>query len=156
MDKLAGRRRGERCGAQGGSGDQVFGGRKPALESGAPGPGNSTPIISGEQLIVTCGIEGKDAVVSYDPNGKELWRTVFGEETPGKGGNKQKGTGSNSSPVTDGRGIFSYFKSGRVAALTMKGKKVWELDLHDKYGKDTLWWDEGRLRCWPVGSSSWR
>ena len=25
----------------------------------------------------------------------------------------------------------------------MKGKKVWELNLQDQYGKDTLWWDEG-------------
>jgi hypothetical protein len=108
-----------------------------------PGPGNSTPIITNDQLLVTCGIEGNDAVVAYDLEGKELWRTAFGSETPGKGDNKQKGTGANSSIVTDGRGIFAYFKSGRVAALTMKGKKVWELNLQDKYGKDTLWWDEG-------------
>ena len=108
-----------------------------------PGPGNSTPIITNDQLLVTCGIGGNDAVVSYDLEGKELWRTSFGSETPGKGDNKQKGTGANSSIVTDGRGIFAYFKSGRVAALTMKGKKVWELNLQDKFGEDTLWWDEG-------------
>ena len=108
-----------------------------------PGPGNSTPIISGGKLIVTCGIDGKDAVVAYDPKGTELWRTIFGKERAGKGDNRNKGTGSNSSVVTDGRGIFAYFKSGRVAALTMGGKKVWELNLQEKYGKDTLWWDEG-------------
>ena len=108
-----------------------------------PGPGNSTPIITNDQLLLTCGIGGNDAVVSYDLEGKELWRTSFGSETPGKGDNKQKGTGANSSIVTDGRGIFAYFKSGRVAALTMKGKKVWELNLQDKFGEDTLWWDEG-------------
>ncbi|MDE0595728.1 MAG: PQQ-binding-like beta-propeller repeat protein [Roseibacillus sp.] len=108
-----------------------------------PGPGNSTPIISGEKLIVTCGIDGKDAVVAYSLQGKELWRSVLGKETAGKGGNRNKGTGSNSSVVTDGRGIFAYFKSGRVAALTMGGKKVWELNLHEKYGEDTLWWDQG-------------
>nr|NIP94188.1 PQQ-binding-like beta-propeller repeat protein [Akkermansiaceae bacterium] len=108
-----------------------------------PGPGNSTPVIAGEKLIVTCGIEGKDALVAHDLGGKELWRAVYGEETPGKGGNKQKGTGSNSSAVTDGKGVFAYFKSGRVAGVTMGGKKLWEVDLHEKYGEDTLWWDEG-------------
>ncbi len=108
-----------------------------------PGPGNSTPVITGDMLIVTCGIGGNDAVVAYNLKGKKLWRSTFGKETPGKGNNTKKGTGSNSTPVTDGRGIFAYFKSGRVVALTMKGKKVWEVDLHEKYGKDTLWWDEG-------------
>ena len=108
-----------------------------------PGPGNSTPIITKDRILVTCGIDGNDAVVAYSLEGKELWRTSFGKERAGKGDNKQKGTGANSSIVTDGRGIFAYFKSGRVAALTMAGKKVWELNLQDKYGKDTLWWDEG-------------
>ena len=108
-----------------------------------PGPGNSTPIITNDRILVTCGIAGNDAVVAYSLSGKELWRTTFGSETPGKGDNKQKGTGANSSIVTDGRGIFTYFKSGRVAALTMGGKKVWEFNLQDKYGRDTLWWDEG-------------
>lgn len=106
-----------------------------------PGAGNSTPIVSDGKIVVTCGIEGKDAVVAYDLAGKELWRAVYGEETPGKG--QRVGTGSNSSPVTDGEGIFAYFKSGRVAALTMAGKNVWEIDLHEKYGKDHLWWDQG-------------
>lgn len=108
-----------------------------------PGPGNSTPIISGDKLIVTCGIDGKDAVVAYNLQGKEQWRTVLGKETAGKGNNRNKGTGSNSSVVTDGKGIYAYFKSGRVAGLTMGGKKVWELNLQEKYGKDTLWWDQG-------------
>ncbi len=108
-----------------------------------PGPGNSTPIVTDDKLLVTCGIDGNDAVVAYSLEGKELWRTTFGKERAGKGDNKQKGTGANSSIVTDGRGVFAYFKSGRVAALTMAGKKVWELNLQDKYGKDTLWWDEG-------------
>ena len=25
----------------------------------------------------------------------------------------------------------------------MKGKKLWEIDLHELYGKDHLWWDQG-------------
>ena len=108
-----------------------------------PGPGNSTPIITQDRILVTCGIDGNDAVVAYSMAGKELWRTSFGRERAGKGDNKQKGTGANSSIVTDGRGIFAYFKSGRVAALTMAGKKVWEINVQDRYGKDTLWWDEG-------------
>jgi outer membrane protein assembly factor BamB len=106
-----------------------------------PGPGNSTPIVSGGKTIVTCGIGGKDAVVTYDSKGKELWRAVFGKEVPGKG--QRVGTGSNSTPVTDGKGIFAYFKSGRIAALTMAGEKVWESSLHEKYGEDNLWWDQG-------------
>lgn len=108
-----------------------------------PGPGNSTPIVADGKIIVTCGIGGKDAVVAYDLKGKELWREVFGSERAGKGDNKQKGTGSNSSAVTDGNDVFVYYKSGRVAGVTLKGKKKWEFNVQEKYGKDTLWWDEG-------------
>ena len=39
-----------------------------------PGAGTSTPAVWGEQIFVTCGIDGQDGVVCYDMDGKELWR----------------------------------------------------------------------------------
>ena len=106
-----------------------------------PGRGCSTPIVAGGKLFLTGPIEAKDSVVAYDLKGKELWRQSYGEQTPGRG--QKVGSGANSSPVTDGKMVFGYFKSGRVVGLTNDGKKVWETNLVEKYGEDTLWWDQG-------------
>ena len=37
----------------------------------------------------------------------------------------------------------SYFKSGTLACLDFDGNELWQMNLQDKYGKDTLWWDLG-------------
>ena len=105
-----------------------------------PGPGSSTPIVWGNQLFVTCGVEGKDSVVAYDRGGKQQWITTFASERPGK---HKKATGSNPSIATDGKQLFAYFKSGTLACLDMAGKVVWEKNLQALYGEDTLWWDLG-------------
>jgi outer membrane protein assembly factor BamB len=105
-----------------------------------PGRGSSTPAVWNDQLFVTCGIDGQDGVICYGLDGKERWRKTFGKEKPGKHANA---TGSNSSPVTDGKHLIVYFKSGNVAGLDLKGNVLWQANLQDKYGKDTLWWDLG-------------
>ncbi len=106
-----------------------------------PGVGNSTPVVWGDKVILTCGIDGRDSVVAYNPKGKESWRATYGKETPGRG--QRVGTGANSSPLTDGKHVFVYFKSGTVAGLTLEGRKMWDLNLTTKFGKDRLWWDQG-------------
>jgi outer membrane protein assembly factor BamB len=54
-----------------------------------------------------------------------------------------KASGSNSSPVTDGKSIFVYFKSGDFASVSPSGEVLWSLNIQEKYGEDTLWWDLG-------------
>lgn len=106
-----------------------------------PGRGCSTPVVAGDHLFLTSPIDGKDGLCAYDLNGKEKWRLIYGEETKGRG--QRVGSGSNSSPVSDGEHVFGYFKSGRVVGATVGGKKLWEVNLHELYGKDHLWWDQG-------------
>jgi len=106
-----------------------------------PGRGCSTPIVSGDQIIVTCAIDEKDGVIAFDPAGKELWRTTLGNVAGTR--HKNAGSGCNPSALTDGKHIFVYFKSGNLAALTMDGEKVWEKNLHQTYSKDGLKWDLG-------------
>lgn len=103
-----------------------------------PGRGCSTPIVWGEQIFVTCGIDGQDGVVCYNFEGNELWRQQFGPERPGK---HRNGSGSNPSPVTDGKHLVVYYKSGTVACLDLNGNIVWQENLQDKYGADKMWWD---------------
>ena len=105
-----------------------------------PGRGSSTPIIWGDQIFLTCGIGGQNALLAYHLNGKEDWRVQIGTERPGK---HKKASGCNSSCVTDGKSVFSYYKSGDLASFSLSGKPNWSMNLQDKYGKDTLWWDLG-------------
>jgi outer membrane protein assembly factor BamB len=105
-----------------------------------PGKGCSTPIVLGQAIYVTAPVEGKDALVAYDSEGTEQWRAVFGPEDAGK---HRNGSGSNASPVTDGEGVFVYFKSGTFAAVELDGTIRWKSDLVERYGKDTLFWDHG-------------
>lgn len=106
-----------------------------------PGYGCSTPVVWGERIVVTGAIGDRDGVLCYDLRGRELWRATFGKLRPGRG--QRVGSGANSSPVTDGKHVFVYFKSGCVAALTMEGKVVWKTNLIERYGEDKLWWDQG-------------
>ena len=111
-----------------------------AWKTELPGRGNSTPAVWEEQIILTCPIDGRDSVVCYNFAGKEMWRRQLGSERKGK---HRNGTGSNPSPVTDGKHVVVYFKSGTVACLDLAGKLQWAVNLQEIYGEDTLWWDLG-------------
>jgi outer membrane protein assembly factor BamB len=106
-----------------------------------PGLGASTPAVWGEAVVVTCGIDGHDAVICLDRDGQERWRRALGPERPGK---HKKATGSNPSPVTDGTHAWVYFKSGELACLSLAdGAVAWKTNLQERFGEDTLWWDLG-------------
>jgi outer membrane protein assembly factor BamB len=111
-----------------------------AWKTKLPGLGSSTPAVWGDSIFITCEIDEQDAVVCYDMEGQEKWREAFGAGRPGK---HRNGSGANPSPVTDGEHLVTYYKSGCVACLDVNGKKLWQINLQDKYGKDTLWWDLG-------------
>ena len=104
-----------------------------------PGKGCSTPIVWGERILLTCPVDGKDAVLGYDWEGEKLWQTTIGPERKGK---HRNGSGSNPSVVTDGESIFSLFKSKNFAGLDFDGKVLWQTNLSE-YGKDSLYWDFG-------------
>ena len=74
---------------------------------------------------------------------------TFGEMIPGRG--QRVGSAANSSPVTDGEVIVVYFKSGTVACLDLDGKPQWQINLQERYGKDTLWWDQGTSPVFAAG-----
>jgi outer membrane protein assembly factor BamB len=105
-----------------------------------PGKGCSTPIVLNKQIYLTAPADGQDAVLAFDWSGKLLWQTKLGTERPGK---HRNGSGSNPSPVTDGKSIFVYFKSGSFAALELDGKIRWQTNLVDAYGRENLNWDYG-------------
>ena len=105
-----------------------------------PGRGASTPIVLGENIYLTLGKEGINTLMCVSQQGKTLWEKPFGNERPGK---NAKASGSNSSPVTDGKNVYVYFKSGDFACVSPAGETVWSLNIQEKYGPDSLWWDLG-------------
>ena len=115
-----------------------------------PGRGCSTPIVWGDTIILTSEIGEEDGILAFDWSGKERWRTSIGEKTPGRG--RRVGSGANSSPITDGKTIFAYFKSGNFAALDFDGKILWKTNLEDAYGEDKLWWDKGSSPALAAGN----
>lgn len=112
-----------------------------------PGSAGSTPVVTGSLIALTCAERddkdqnGKNKVWGLNrETGEVLWKTEVGQEKPGK---HKKGSGCNPSPVTDGKHLFVYFKSGDFAALDLAGNIVWHKNLQKEYGEDTLWWDLG-------------
>jgi outer membrane protein assembly factor BamB len=105
-----------------------------------PGLGASTPIVWEDRIFLTCGVEGKNMLLCYDRGGKELWRAEIGKAKPVI---SKKGSSTNPSAVTDGKHVFVYFKSGDFGAVDFSGHVVWQINLQEKYGEDTLWHDLG-------------
>lgn len=105
-----------------------------------PGRGSSTPVVWDDRIFLTSGADGQNSVVTYNWKGEECWRKSIGPEKPGK---HAKASGCNSSCVTDGTSVFAYFKSGDLACLDFAGKILWRMNLQEKFGADTLWWDLG-------------
>jgi outer membrane protein assembly factor BamB len=106
-----------------------------------PGKGSSTPILWSERIYLTCPANGQDTVLALDMQGKLIWRTSLGAASAPR--HRTLGSSCNASPVTDGKGIFAYFRSGRLAALELDGSVRWINDIAAKFGRDKLFWDQG-------------
>ena len=99
-------------------------------KSELPGPGNSTPIVWGNQVFITQAVEdeGKRLVICFDrTNGKKLWEkgTVFAEKEVSHETNPQ----CSSSPATDGERVIAWFGSAGVFCYDLQGKELWKRDL---------------------------
>jgi outer membrane protein assembly factor BamB len=106
-----------------------------------PGKGTSTPIVRQERIYVSSPAEGQDSLLAFDFAGKRAWQVKLGAEDPPK--HRSLASSGNASPVTDGKGIFVYFKSGNFAAVEFDGKTRWKINLVERFGRDQLFWDQG-------------
>jgi outer membrane protein assembly factor BamB len=109
-----------------------------------PGKGSSTPIVWNGKIFLTAPDSGEDSVIAFDLDGKKLWQTKLGAESPPK--HRTLGSSCNSSPVTDGKGLFVYFRSGHFAALELDGSVRWKQNLTEQFGAERLYWDQRRGR----------
>lgn len=98
-----------------------------------PGPGSSTPCVWGEKIFLTSMTDDNVALLCIGTDGKEKWRKPMG-----KGGVKtMKDEGGNlasASCSTDGKLVFAFVGSGKLAAFDFDGNEKWSVDTLEKYG----------------------
>lgn len=114
---------------------------KPLWRVALPGKGTSAPMVWQDRVYLTSPDEGQDTVMAFDLAGKQLWQTKLGAEAPPK--HRTLASSCNASPVTDGKNIFVYFKSGNFAALDLEGRVAWKMNLVEQFGAEQLFWDQG-------------
>ena len=92
-----------------------------------PGKGPSSPIVVGNQVIVTCsGGDKQDVlyIVSVDAaSGQELWRQQFA--ATGNCNCHPLSANAAPTPVSDGRHIYAFFSSNDLVCLDLQGNLVW-------------------------------
>lgn len=101
-----------------------------------PGPGSSSPIVTGERVFVTCysGAGGSLArqVVCVDRNtGDVVWSKSIDAaqpEDPYNGYLTEHGYASNT-PVTDGERVYAFFGKGGVYAFDLDGNQLWQVSV---------------------------
>jgi len=126
-----------------------------AWKTDLPGPGSSSPIVSGDRVFVTCytarnenepGDVTQRHLLCIDANtGNILWKeSVAAEqpEDPYEGFLREHGYASNT-PVTDGERVYVFYGKSGVLAYGLDGKKLW----HKEVGK------QSSNRRWGSGSS---
>jgi len=88
--------------------------------------GLSSPIIAGDNLVLTAFENGKLYTIAYQrTDGKEAWR----REAPAKQIEqylKEEGSPAASTPATDGKRIISYFGSCGLICYDLDGKELWK------------------------------
>jgi outer membrane protein assembly factor BamB len=95
------------------------------------GDGYSGPAIVGERLYIQGQHGGQQLVIAYDVHsGKQIWKTAAGKSFEGDRGDGPRGT-----PTVDGARLYALSADGTLVCLeTASGKRVWELNLAERFG----------------------
>lgn len=108
-----------------------------AWDSPLPGHGQSSPVIVGDRIYVTA-IEGpmknNNVVLCCDiVSGKQLWKKEFPSSL--QVANNVYTSRAAPTPAADDSGVYAFFESGNLIALSPDGDIRWERDLIKDYGK---------------------
>ncbi|MDP6360236.1 MAG: PQQ-binding-like beta-propeller repeat protein [Planctomycetota bacterium] len=107
-----------------------------------PGPGSSSPIVSGDKVFVACysgyGLSRENPGRIQDlkrhlvcisaTDGKVIWQKDVPADSPEDayfGYLTEHGYATNT-PVTDGESVFAFFGKSGVVAFDMKGNQLWK------------------------------
>jgi len=107
-----------------------------AWKAKLPGQGQSSPVIWGNHVFVTC-IEGpiKDTchvVALALEDGQQLWD--YRQPSTQKVRSNYFQSRSAPTPVVDAERVYAFFETGELIALTHTGQLVWSRSLVKEYG----------------------
>lgn len=91
-------------------------------------PGKSSPVFAGNRIFVTAHDGDKLMTIAVDrKSGKELWRR---DVTRSRNEKRHKlNDAAAATPVTDGKGVFSFFPDFGVVAYDVDGTERWRMPL---------------------------
>ena len=95
-----------------------------------PEPCNSTPVIWGNHVFLTQGLDDgrRRAVMALDrKDGKKLWQRELACDV--KELTHKQNPPCSGSPVTDGEAVYAWLASSGVVAYDFQGKQLWRRDL---------------------------
>ena len=107
-----------------------------------PGPTAGTPAIVGDYVFTTAGTTDTNrlAAIALDrKTGKILWQHEVADARK----SRQRSRENNHavcSPAADSEHAYFLFGSGDLLAMTHDGKKKWQINLVEKYGKIEILW----------------
>jgi outer membrane protein assembly factor BamB len=116
-----------------------------------PLPGNNSPVIWGDKLFLSGANAQKREIYCFDKyGGKLLWTAPVDniQGSPSTAPKVTEDTGlAASSLTTDGRFVFGIFANGDIAAIDMRGTRVWALNLglpdnHYGYASSLIVWKD--------------
>src|SRR5437899_1175289 len=123
---------------RGPDGSGVADGQKPPVEFGpdknvkwkVPAPsGLSSPIVTGDKLVITAFDDGKLYTVAYHrADGSQAWKAEASAKQI-EAYHKTEGSPAASTPATDGKRIVSYFGSCGLFCYDLSGNALWKLEL---------------------------
>lgn len=95
-----------------------------------PGEGNSTPVVWGDQVFVSCAEDGgrlRSLLCFARADGKQLWQKTV--EYSGKEKTHKTNPYCSSSPVTDGQRVVVWHGSAGLFCYDLDGNELWKRDL---------------------------
>lgn len=100
-----------------------------------PGPAGATPAVWGDRIFLTSADKdsGELLLLCVGTDGKEQWRQTISAANKNVRGDE--GNSASPSPSTDGQHVWVFMADGELAAFTVDGKKVWNFNIQDRYGK---------------------
>ncbi|MDB5307825.1 MAG: outer rane biosis protein BamB [Gemmataceae bacterium] len=97
-----------------------------------PGHGSSTPCIWGDKIFLTS-MDGEAAFLfCIGTDGKEKWKRKMTANA--RGGYRGEGDDASASCSTDGKHVWAFVGTGRLACYDLDGNPAWEADVQ-RYGK---------------------
>lgn len=111
----------------------VWGGTNVLWRHALPGPGASTPIVTGKHVFVTSADGDAVVLMAFDRRGEELWRRTLDERNFVI--RQGESNAASPSPTTDGERVWAFTGTGILAAFTLDGTPIFRADLAERYGE---------------------